>query len=320
MVMAHSLFQILTEQNITRQLDILAPQWNVQLASRMPEIRDAITMPLGHGELQLRTRYRLGKKLRSKRYQQAILLPNTFKSALIPYWAKIPHRTGWVGESRQLLLTDCRKPDPAKPAMQVHQYAALGYPKESILSDVAPPQLTTTEDQFHAALRKHSLDVSKPILVLCPGAEFGPAKQWPARHFAAIANAQLAEGWQVWVLGSAKDKMVAEELNSLTSNRCRNLAGDTSLTDVCDLISRADLVISNDSGLMHIAASYNRKLISLFGSSSHELTPPLNPQSKVLSLSLDCSPCYQRSCPKGHTRCLVDLKPHMVLDAMGSML
>lgn len=319
MIMAQALFKVLRDQDSGVALDLLAPQWTVPLASRMPEIRDAITLPFGHGDLKLRNRFKFAKSLRARGYRQAIVLPNTFKSALIPMWAKIPERTGYVGESRQWLLNDCRKLDTTRYPRQVQRYASLGLPLGAV-TEPPLPRLKTNDVQFNSVLRTHNLDVSQPVLVLCPGAEFGPAKQWPVPYFVEVANHYLGQQWQVWLLGSARDRSTTDEINALTEHQCHNLAGRTTLVEVCDLISRAAMVVSNDSGLMHVAASYDRNLVCLFGSSSPAYTPPLSSRSVVLSLELDCSPCFQRDCPYTHKRCMMDLKPQRVLDATELLL
>ena len=166
-----------------------------------------------------------------------------------------------------------------------------------------------------AALAKHGLTTDKPILAFCPGAEYGPAERWPARHFAELGRRYLAEGWQVWLFGSQKDFDIADEINRLSDGLCTNLCGKTNLPEAIDLLSCADTVVCNDSGLMHLAAALDRKLVAVYGSSSPDHTPPLSQKAKIVSLNLDCSPCFKRECPLGHTDCLNKLTPDRVQKA-----
>jgi len=157
------------------------------------------------------------------------------------------------------------------------------------------------------------------MLGMCPGAEYGPAKQWPAEYYADIAREKLAQGWQVWLFGSDKDVAVTKEINTLTQNQCMDLSGKTSLADAIDLMSCTDTIVTNDSGLMHVAAALDRKVIAIYGSTDPGFTPPLTDKAKIISLDLDCSPCFKRDCPLGHTKCLVDLKPERVLTALDNI-
>jgi heptosyltransferase-2 len=274
-----------------------------------------------HGELGLKERYRLGRQLRERNYDQAIILPNSFKSALAPFWANIPVRTGYLGEWRWGLLNDVRHLDKLALPMTVQRFLALGVAPSEALPLTPLPSLIVTAEGIHAALAR--LGLARPpeqtLLVLCPGAEYGPAKRWPAEYFAEIANAKLAEGWAVWLFGSAKDTAITARINALTGERCVDLAGRTSLAEAIDLLSLADFVVTNDSGLMHVAAALGRKLIALFGSSDPRATPPLNNDAHILSLDLECSPCLQRVCPLGHTNCLNSLKPDHVLSKIVDM-
>lgn len=320
MVMAQSLFKTLTQQQPETRIDVLAPAWSKALLTRMPEVNDAIEMPLGHGQLQLRQRYRLGKSLREKQYQQVIVLPNSLKSALIPFWAKIPTRTGYVGEMRRGLLNDARVLDKQHLTMTVQRFVALAHPAdEKTLPVILPPELTINPHNIDQALQRLDLQrPQQPLLVLCPGAEFGPAKRWPEDYYASVARDRIAQGWQVWVMGSDKDVEVADMIVNSVGDNCISLAGRTRLEDAIDLMSLADVVISNDSGLMHVAAALNRRLIAIYGSSDPGFTPPLNSQANILRLGLDCSPCFKRECPLGHLNCLRDLKPERVIALLES--
>ncbi|EKD54969.1 MAG: hypothetical protein ACD_60C00030G0019 [uncultured bacterium] len=318
MVMAQSLFKLLKQRDPHVIIDVLAPSWSLPLLARMPEVNQAIVMPLAHGQLALKERRRIGKNLRDKGYQQAIVLPNSFKSALIPWWANIPIRTGWLREMRYGLLNDWRKLDKKRYPLMIEQLMALGLPAESTLPAEYPlPELNISFETRAKALLAHQLqDTDKPILALCPGAEFGPAKRWPEEYYAAVANEKLEAGWQVWLFGSPKDQEVAKRIMELTKERCIDLSGKTRLEEAVDLLSLATAVVSNDSGLMHIAAALRKLLIAVYGPTSAAFTPPLHKEARVLSLSLACQPCFQRTCPLKHQNCMRELLPDKVLQAL----
>lgn len=322
MVMGQSLFKLIKQQQQQPQpqvtIDVLAPAWSLPLLQRMPEISHGIAMPLGHGQLGLKARYQLGKQLRAQHYDQAIILPNSFKSALVPFWANIKKRTGWRGEMRYMVLNDVRTLDETRYPLMIEQYMALGLPKNAPLPEHYPlPELFSSAATQDAVLQKFGMTRSaKPVLALCPGAEFGPAKRWPEAYYAETANAKLAEGWDVWILGSAKDMPVAEQIMQLTQGRCVNFAGRTHLVDAIDLLSLSTRVISNDSGLMHIAAAVNKPMVAVYGPTSPSFTPPLQASAKVLQLKLPCQPCFKRECPLKHHQCMKALTPETVLKTM----
>ena len=312
MVMAQSLFIALKENNPNCQIDVLAPAWSLGLLARMPEITKTFVMPLTHGEFGLKARFSLGKKLRSEKYDQAIVLPNSWKSALIPFFAHIPKRTGFLGEARFGLLNDTRKLDKSILTMTVQRFVALGFEASENLPTYSFPALNVTALQQKNIIEKFNLRLSKPILVLCAGAEFGSAKRWTEAHFAELASQKITEGWQIWLIGSEKDKPVTEEINKLTAGQCQDFAGKTDLTEAVDLLSLAHTVVSNDSGLMHVAAALNKKVIALYGSSDPKFTPPLHSEAEIVTLNLPCSPCFKRDCPLGHRQCLTDILPAQV--------
>jgi len=316
MVMAQSLFKLLKARAPNTVIDVVAPAWTKPLLARMPEVHLAISLPLGHGELSLRIRWRLGRGLRAL-YNQAIVLPNSFKSAIVPFAAGIPRRTGFLGECRWGLLNDIRQLNQSALPRTVDRFIALGLEPDKTLPAISSPALKTTKQDAYAALtRLHHAVPETPVLALCPGAEYGPAKRWPAAYFAAVANAKLAQGWQVWLFGSDKDAPITAQVQALTQGRCLDLGGRTSLGEAIDLMALAAAVVSNDSGLMHVAAALGRRVIALFGSSDPNHTPPLSDKARVLYLALWCSPCFARECPLGHLRCLKDLSPDQVLAAL----
>ncbi len=322
MVMAQCLFKLLKQRDPHIVIDVLAPAWSLPLLARMPEVSSAIVMSLGHGQLNLGERYRIGKRLRENKYDQAIVLPNSFKSALVLWWARIPRRTGFRGEMRYFLLNDMRYLDKARYPLMIERFMALGLEQNETLPEVYPvPELHISSASQTTALANHQLvNPVRSVLALCPGAEFGPAKQWPENYYADIANAKLQEGWDVWIFGSSKDHAVAEQIQQATQQRAVNLAGKTTLEEAIDLLSLATVVVSNDSGLMHIGAALNKPLVAVFGPTSPSFTPPLNKNAKILSLTLDCQPCFQRTCPLKHHHCMRELKPIQVLAAISSVV
>jgi len=318
MVMAQCLFKLLKQENVRHQIDVLAPAWSLPLLARMPEVSNSIVMPIGHGQLQLRNRYRIAQQLKRAEYTEAIVLPNSFKSALIPWWATIPKRTGWGRECRFLLLNDPRKLDQKRYPLMIERFMALGLPAKAALpKDYPAPELHIRADtQDHALARHHIACPHTPILALCPGAEFGPAKRWPPEYYADIANAKLDEGWAVWIFGSPKETEAAYLIMQQTQNRCKDLTGKTRLEEAIDLLALATVVVSNDSGLMHIAAALKKPLIAMYGPTSTAFTPPLSKKATSLSLKLNCQPCFARVCPLKHQKCMRELTPTSVLAAM----
>lgn len=318
MVMAQALFQRLHQQAPTVTLDVLAPEWSRGVLQRMPEVNRVWSSPGGHGELALLARYRLGRELRAERYDWAVMLRNSWKSALVPFWAKIPKRTGWLGESRYGLLNDWRRLDKARYPRMLDRFCALALPANAPpTTDLPLPRLQVTADSVVQTLQALQLTApTQPVLILCPGAEYGPAKRWPASHFAAVARAKLQAGWTVWLLGAAKEAALTAAIQAETQGQCVDLAGRTTLSQVIDLMSMATYVVSNDSGLMHIAAAVGVSMVVVYGSSSPQFTPPLTPHCTTLQLDLACSPCFKRVCPFTHTNCLQQLSPQRVLAAM----
>jgi heptosyltransferase-2 len=294
-------------------IDVLAPPWTEKLLRQMPEIHDVIINPFPHGDFGLLARRRLGMALRDGQYDQAIVLPNSWKSALVPFFAKIPVRTGYVGESRYGLLNDARKLDKMTLPLMVERFAQLAEaPCNDIERPLPSPMLQVSDKQRSEALAKFGLTLEKPVAVFCPGAEYGPAKRWPAHYYAELAQHLRTQGYAVWLIGSPKDKEVADKIVALGNEPCRNLCGQTDISEAIALLSRADLVVSNDSGLMHIAAALDRPMLAIFGSSSPQFTPPLSSKAQVLRLDMSCSPCFKRECPLGHFNCMLKLTPKEV--------
>ncbi len=325
MVMAQCLFKVIKQACANSEITVLAPPWSMPILARMPEVANTVHIPIGHGEIKLMARYRLGRVLRQSQFAQAIVLPGSFKSALVPWFAKIPLRTGYLGEQRRGLLNDIRKLDKRMLPMNAQRFAALGLPDSvSVESaagmDVPPPLLAVERAVAMDTAARFGLDIAdsdEPIVAMCPGAEYGPAKQWPAEYFAEVANRQLQQGRQVWLFGAQNDREIAAHINRLCKGGCTDLCGRTALGEVVDLMSLATHVVTNDSGLMHIAAAVGCHVVAIYGSSSDVFTPPLTDTCNRLTLALDCSPCFQRECPLEHLHCLKGLRPEMVISVLG---
>lgn len=338
MVMAQSLFKALKKQNAKLQIDVLAPAWCAALTNYMPEVNQLIEAPFTHGVFGFAERRKLAKQLRGQ-YDVAYVLPNSLKSALVPWMANIPVRVGFIGEQRYGLLNQRHTLNKKSHPLMVQRFLALASPQGSRAlerEELPLPRLQVERNDLVLALDKYSLRTNilqsgplsqeghknsdQGILILCPGAEFGAAKQWPTNHYSAVARYYLDQGWQVWLFGSKKDQTTCSEINTLALNACINLAGKTSLSEAIALMSAANLVVSNDSGLMHVAAALHKPLVAVYGSTDPGFTPPLNENAKVERLDLDCSPCFKRECPLGHLDCLVTLSSSQVLSATESLL
>jgi len=322
MVMAQSLFIDILEREPESKIDVLAPAWTAALIDRMPQVSTLIAGNFNHGKLSLGERLRLGNELRNRGYTDAILLPNSLKSALVPAVAKIPKRTGFIGEQRWGFLNDIRRLDKKAIPMTVQRFVALGRVKGApvrSVDSIPVPQLVVDPTAAQTVLEENNLGTSAKVLILCPGAEFGPSKQWPVARYAEVANHYLHQGWQVWQLGSDKDLSACQELDAITNHKTRVLAGKTSLPQAVDLMSFASLVIANDSGLMHIAAALQKPLVAVYGSTDPGHTPPLSKNHAIARLDLECSPCFKRECPLSHLDCLRKLSAEKVIELGASL-
>ncbi|XDJ36018.1 MAG: lipopolysaccharide heptosyltransferase II [Burkholderia sp.] len=330
-LMAQPLFALLKKLHPQIVIDAVAPSWVAPVLERMPEIgevQEVDATDLAHGKLQMLHRWKFASDLREVGYDAAYVLPNSLKSALIPWLAGIPLRIGYTGESRYALL-NVRHMNPPKthdsrPPM-VPFYAALAYApgtkRDEALQSLPMPRLEADLNDTVRVSTRFDLDMHKPLIVFCPGAEYGPAKRWPPEHFAALACiiGRSFPYMQMIALGSPKDASTAQTMADQAPG-VRNLCGQTSLSEACALIARANAVVTNDSGLMHVAAALNRPLVALYGSTDPRHTPPLSNLAKVQFLLLECSPCFQRACPLGHLNCLRELNPEQVFDDLRGML
>ena len=323
MVMAQALYKLLARENPRVEIHVVAPPWSLPVLERMPEVARGVELAIGHGELGFGRRLNLARQLRAERYTRAIVLPRSAKAALVPWLARIPLRTGFRGEWRYGLLNDVRVLD-AHLDQTVKRFVALGLPRDAAVPAMLPaelqPLLRIDVRNLERLRALHALTPGARFAALMPGAEYGPAKRWPAAHFGALAATLARAGADVVVLGSAKEKSIGDEVVASAANpRVRNLCGATSLADVVDLLAAADVAVSNDSGLLHVAAAAGAPVVALYGSSSPKFTPPLTDEAAVVSLEIECSPCFERECPLKHFKCLNDLAPATVLRAADTL-
>jgi heptosyltransferase-2 len=308
-ILAQPLFALLKRSNPATRLEVLAPDWSAPLLARMAEVDAVIANPFAHGEFNFGARCALGRRLAHEEFSHAYVLPNSWKSALVPFFAGIPRRIGYRGEARYLLLNERHRLDAARLPQLVQRYAALAGPLPAVLP--APHLISSTEQQ-QAVRHALNLPLDAAPVIFCPGAEYGPAKCWPVQHFAALARLIAAPQNPVWLVGSAKDTGVGEDVVAAAAGTALNLCGRTTLQQAIDLLAAARCVVSNDSGLMHVAAALGRPLVALYGSSSPTYTPPLSSNARIVSRNLPCSPCFKRVCPLGHFDCLNGITPQQV--------
>ncbi len=313
MVMAQALFKLLKSSRPQRPVDVLAPGWSLPVVARMPEIRQGIAAQTGHGELGLGKRRAIGKALRG-RYDHAIVLPRSLKAALVPWFARVPRRTGFRGESRFGLINDMRPFDKTILDQTVKRFVALGTDRSEPLPTIPYPSLSIDAGNQLSVIEGLGIGTEKPVVAFMPGAEYGPAKCWPHDQFAELARRLDRDGFTVWVLGSEKDRPAGDAIAS--QSNAINICGKTSLADVIDLLAYAQQAVSNDSGLMHIAAAVGTHTHGVYGSSSPHFTPPLTDKRDIHWLDLDCSPCFERECPLGHLNCLKQLSPASIHEAI----
>ena len=323
-VMAQPLLQLLHQRHPERPIDVLAPGWVAPVWRAMREVDSVLESPFKHGALQLRERWEFAQRLRQRGYTDAYVLPNTLKFALIPWLAGIPRRVGYRGEMRYGLLNVMHHDDRASPRPMVAFYAALAAPPTSVVpaqSALPRPALSVSDATSAEILAQLGLSPDLPLLVFAPGAEFGSAKRWPAAHFAQLANLirRTHADAQIVLLGSGKDKAVCDDIVA-DAPQVRNLAGVTSLDQALGLIARADAMVSNDSGLLHVASALNRPIVAIYGPTDPDHAPPFSDVAKSLSLRLDCAPCRQRECPLGHHNCMRHITADMVWEPLRPML
>ncbi len=331
-IMAHPLIQLLHQQNPAAVIDVLAAPVVAPVCRAMPEVNEVMITPFRHGALQLRQRWQFAQQLKQRHYQAAYVLPNTIKYALIPWLAGIPLRVGYKGESRYGLINRMHF-DEQPPRPMQRFYAALAVPAKAYteLGPIPLPRLHINSDTQLSVAHKFALQATLRWLSFAPGAEFGPAKRWPASHFAELARLALQADANLGLilLGSAKEAEASAEIMAILAEhfsvdelarRCRNLASTTSLSEALAILAQSTAVVANDSGLLHMASALNRPVLACYGPTDPEHAPPFSERSLAWSLRLDCAPCKQRTCPLGHQACMQNLAPAQGWQHLRSLL
>jgi len=322
LVIAQSLFKKLHNSN--HEIHVAAPLWNKEILDFMPEVSKKILMPFEHGEVSLVKRYKFAKALQKENYGTSIILPNSLKSALLPYFAKIPNRIGYQKEGRGIFLTDKRilNKDFLPFMVQRFNYLAVNKNENNFTDSIKVtselyPKLDTSSIQYDLLQSKFNVDLlNSKSIAIAPGAAFGPAKRWPEKYYAEVAKEYLDKGYNLFIFGAKQDSETALKVIEYigNSNNIYNLTGRLNLTETVGILSKANYLITNDSGLMHVAAALDKKAIAIYGSTSHKFTPPLSDKCKVLfDDNISCRPCFKRTCQYDHYKCLYNITPDMVL-------
>ena len=303
-IMSQTLLKKVKSENPNILIDILVNSTFINLVERMPEINKAITLDCNHEELGFFKRLNLAKKIKGN-YDRSIVLSRSLKSALIPYLAKIPIRTGELGESRYLLINDLRKFTKENRRKTAFRYVSMFSKTEEELDEKYYPDLKPDPENMKKLLKKYKLNLEKRIVIFAPGAAFGPSKMWPVERFKELGK-KLNKNFFILILGSDKEKNIGDKI--VTGKNMVNLCGKTSITDATDLMHVSDFCVSNDSGLMHLASATNTRSISIYGATSPELTPPLTINKEIHYKGMPCSPCFEKICKYGHYNCLVEIQ------------
>jgi heptosyltransferase-2 len=324
-VMAQSLYKIIKDSNPQSKIDVLSPEWSLGILNRMDELDDLICSPFDHGDLRIKDRVRFGYSLRDRSYDQAIVLTNSLKSSFIPFTANIPKRTGWLGEMRYGFINDIRKVNKNKHKLMVEKFSCLSInPLVDNNYEIPWPSLRVDLINLSKLLKKYSFEQSHESIAICPGAEFGPSKRWPANYYAEVIRHYLSKNWQVFILGSKNDLPVAKAIEDQVPPENKtllfNFTGQTSIEDAVDILSTCDLVLTNDSGLMHVAAAVNVKLLALYGPTSPKFTPPLSKKAKVIQKIEGYEKTREGELEEGYHYGLSMIKPEEVLDSLSLLL
>ena len=308
-VMSQALLKRIKFDNPDTLIDILIDSYMKGVVTRMPEINKAIVLNCKHREFGLFKRLKLANEIKASAYSQSIILSRSIKSALIPYLARIPIRTGELGESRYILINDLRKFTKDNRRKTAFRYASMFTKKEEVLDEKYYPSLKSDPEKIKILSSKYKIDLEKKIIIFAPGAAFGPSKMWPVEKFKELGE-KLNKDFFILVLGSKSEKSIGDKI--VTNKNVINLCGETSITDAIDLMHISEFCVSNDSGLMHLAAATNTKSISIYGATSPELTPPLTSNKQIHYRGLPCSPCFEKICKYGHYNCLVEIQANDV--------
>ena len=323
-VMAQTLYKRLKYENPDCVIDVMCPEWCLPLTNRMPEVNKGIISPYKHGEIGLISRYKYAKELKENAYDRSIILANSLKSSLIPLFAQIPIRTGWLGEMRYFFLNDIRKLKGERRNLMVEKFAALSIKKgDYSLENLSFPSLQIDTENQKIISNKYKINNDLPCLAICPGAEFGPSKKWPSKFYAEVAKKYIDDGWNILCFGSQNDKETGEEIETLndlaSEDSFFNLVGETSLEDAIDLLALCKKVVTNDSGLMHVAAAVGRPIVALYGPSSPDYTPPLTSKKIIIRKGSGYEKIRRGDEDEGYHRGLMSIKPAEVINALETL-
>jgi heptosyltransferase-2 len=322
-VMSQPLLAAIKTSYPNAAIDVLVTPWVAPVYRACSEVTELIEADLRHGQLQWGLRRALAAQIKKRKYASCYVLPNSLKSALIPWLANIPVRIGYQGELRRFLLTETKANSPKTQRIpMVEHYANLCAPSGNLNTTINPPYLVPMASALESArARLQAAGIqTDALVVLCPGAEYGPSKRWPAAYFAVLAQSILnaKPAASLVLLGSPSDRAIGDTIVSSAASQSHtfNWCGATSLDEAIAIISLCSKVVSNDSGLMHIAAALQVPQVAIFGSSDPSHTPPNSVKATIISLHLPCSPCHQRECPLGHLNCLNQISPERVFAAL----
>jgi heptosyltransferase-2 len=320
-VMGQTLYKRLKDEEPHCIIDVISPQWSLPLMLRMPEISKAIASPYLHGEIKLLSRYKFGKKLQPSLYDRSIILTNSLKSSLIPFFADIPIRTGWLGEMRYGLLNDIRYLEKESNNLMVEKFAALSLKEDNYsIENLSFPCLNIDLENQKDKLNLFKINSDTSSLAICPGAEFGPSKKWPAEYYSEVAKKYITDGWNVICFGSHNDEETGKKIEALNhldqEDKFHNLIGKTSLVDAVDLLAHCNKAVTNDSGLMHVAAAVKTPLVAVYGPSSPEYTPPLSNKRKILRKVEGYEKTRKGDTMEGYHHSLLSIKPAEVISAL----
>lgn len=311
----HTLVQVLADRHPGRPIDLLTNPVCQPLGELMPLVRRTWALDAGRGQVQLGQRWRLARQMRWQRYGTAVVVMGSLKAALVPFLAGIPERIGWLGEHRYGLINRiCRRADPQRTT--IDGYALLGLTADEAKPARWPePHLHVPAPKIEAWKDRNGVDgQGQPIIALCPGAN-SEARMWPTEHYAQLARHCRAAGWTVWVLGAAREQAMADEIDRVAGGGCVSFTG-TDLHDCAIQLAAADVVVANDSGLLHLGAALGKPCIALFGPTPPHHTGPLNSNVTYLEIEIECRHCWGTVCPLGHHRCLRDIAPERVFEAV----
>lgn len=326
-IMSQSLLKILKQQHPDCFISVYAPAFMRTIAGRMSEVDEFLVNPFAHGTFDLKKRFQEGQRLKAMHFDRAYVLPNSLKSALMPFFAGIKERYGFKGESRYVLLNRMRTDKEAFPLM-VQRYAALAYDKDKVRNSKELPEIPypslISEPVPQETLHKLGLVYGKPWLGLGCGANYGPAKLWPVEYFAEVSAWWIKQGGEVLGLGTDKDKPTVQAILQHIPEEHRagfhDIAGKTNLAEALDLSAMCRAAVCNDSGMMHTMAALYVPQVCIFGSTSTGYTPPLAKNALCLESTEPCHPCFARTCKFGTYACLKGITPEHVITTLSTLV